>query len=181
VIFLHGLESGPGGAKALWLKERYGALTPDLQTGEVIRRREQALKEGKIIPGGHPELAKVLSGPLSRAREALSPAPDLVLGSSFGGALLLALLNEGLWTGPSLFLAGAGLRLTPYTSLPEGTRAILIHGRDDDVVPPQDSRALAATGGPQVQLWEVGDGHRLQSTLEDGTLDLAIQWLLTAR
>ena len=28
--------------------------------------------------------------------------PDIVVGSSFGGGILLRLVTEGLWTGPSL-------------------------------------------------------------------------------
>ena len=141
VLFLHGLESGPGGHKARWFAAHCGGITPTLSTVSV----EAAVADAKAAIYGY--------------------APDIVVGSSFGGAVLLSLLNEGVWRGPCLFLAQAGLRMTPWRTLPAGTRAILVHGRGDDIVPVEDSEALATTGGDGVRLVIVEDGHRLMSVL----------------
>jgi dipeptidyl aminopeptidase/acylaminoacyl peptidase len=63
--------------------------------------------------------------------------------------------------------------------LPQGTRAILLHGTADDVVPIEGSRTLASNSGSSVVLWEIDGGdHRLNSTLEDGTLARAIEAVL---
>jgi alpha-beta hydrolase superfamily lysophospholipase len=157
ILFLHGKESGPTGSKARWLAERYGAVTPSIDTS-------------------HFETA------VAQARDAVTrEKPDLVIGSSYGGALLLRLLHDGVWRGPSLFLAQAGVRLDVAATLPKGTRAILVHGDADDVVPVEGSRILAASGGPGVELWELkGGDHRLLHTLEDGTLARAVETLLDA-
>jgi pimeloyl-ACP methyl ester carboxylesterase len=178
MIFLHGLESSPEGSKSVYLRQRHGARVPALDNRAAIASLNRALAQGRRWEHGAPDLTQAMALPLEQARAALEPDTRLVVGSSFGGALLLQLMHEGAWTGPALFLAGAGVKLTPHRRLPEGARAVLIHGRQDDVVPLADARTLAATGGAQVQLWEVGDGHRLQSILTDGTLDAAIRWLL---
>ena len=39
--------------------------------------------------------------------------PDVLIGSSFGGAVAVALLNQGDWSGPTLLLAQAALRIDP--------------------------------------------------------------------
>jgi pimeloyl-ACP methyl ester carboxylesterase len=155
VLFLHGLESNPTGSKAMWLKSHFDAYVPALDTS-------------------------TFAGALTQAREAVRAAkPKVVVGSSFGGALLLALVREGAWTGPCVFLAQAAQKLGAGDALPEGTRAVLLHADDDDVVPLEDSVALAATGGPGVRLIVVpGGGHRLSSTLEDGTLEAVIREIL---
>ena len=155
ILFLHGLESSPSGLKARWLAEHYQAWTPALTTGDwslALAQARAGIQEWK---------------------------PDLLIGSSFGGALLLALLLEGSWQGPCIFIAQAGVRLGVGQALPSGTRAILLHGTEDAVVPLEGSRLLAASGGEGVELWEIpGGDHRLEGCLMDGTLDRAIQRVL---
>ncbi len=155
ILFLHGLESGPGGKKSRWLAERYGGCTPQLTTGDFLLALQQA-------------------------REAIAALqPELVIGSSYGGALLLVLMQEGTWRGPALFLAQAGVKFGFPAELPAGSRAILIHSADDEVVPIAGSEALAAGGGPGVELIRVeGKGHRLEACVTDGTLEGAIARLL---
>lgn len=182
LVFLHGLESRtddrgvPNGGKASYLSERYRASLPALDTRKAIEARD-ALPDPERWEHPYPGYDAAFQRPLARAREAIGPQTRLVIGSSFGGAVLLRLLHEGGWTGPSIFMAGAGLKLTPHRTLPAGVRCLLIHGRHDDVVPLADARALAATS-PDAELWEIDDGHRLASTLLDGTLDRAIAWAL---
>src|SRR5205814_184919 len=80
--------------------------------------------------------------------------PDVVVGSSFGAAVAVALLHDrgrGAWRGPTVLLAQAALRLPelgPRARLPEGVPVWIVHGTRDELVPIDDSRALAATGTP---------------------------------
>ncbi len=179
---MHGLESGPQASKAQYLAKRWGADTADLDTTRAIRSMQAALANGLPWTFEAPDIEEAFRVPLQRAEEALQSASkkprSLLIGSSFGGAVLVRLASQGLWNGPSLLLASAATRLTGIGKLPKGHRAILLHGRHDDIVPLQDSRDFAQASGDLVQLWEVGDGHRLASTLQDGTLDAAIALLL---
>ena len=147
VLFIHGLVSSPQGTKARYLAERFQALTPAMNTGDFAACLEQQ-------------------------REAIASfQPDVVVGSSFGGAVLYSLLRSGVWRGPSLFLAQAALKLDPHASLPAGVPVLLVHGTGDDVIPIAHSRRLAATGDPgHVRLLEVDDGHRLLSLVESDRL-----------
>ncbi|MDH3588188.1 MAG: hypothetical protein OEQ74_02165, partial [Gammaproteobacteria bacterium] len=73
VQFIHGLEGSPYGIKSQQLKQEFDALTPEMDTSDFeacIRLQSDAI---------------------------VSFAPDLLVGSSFGGAVALALLQQGLW------------------------------------------------------------------------------------
>lgn len=156
VLFLHGLESNPNGNKARWLASRYLGYAPALTT----RQFPTALEEARAA---------------IRAR-----APAVVVGSSFGGALLLALVSAGDWRGPSVFVAQAGIKIGIADRLPEGSRAILIHGTADDVVGFEGSERLAASIPSGADLWPVeGGDHRLDVVLADGTLGRAVDTLLS--
>ena len=180
VVFLHGLESAvdadlvPCGGKATFLREHHGAALVPLDTRAAV---EAAGRAGAGWSWPFPEYEAAFRVPLARARAAIGPDTRLVIGSSFGGAVLLRLLVEGGWAGPSLLLAGAGPKLTPHRALPAGVPALLVHGVHDDVVPIDDSRALAVSSATAT-LWEVDDGHRLGTILHDGTLARAIAHLI---
>jgi fermentation-respiration switch protein FrsA (DUF1100 family) len=163
VVFLHGLESGPQGSKARWLAERYGAVTP-------------------VLGCSAPLQPHMVTDALAVAREAVrAQRPDLIVGSSFGGAVAVRLLREGAYRGPVVLIAPAARKITGDEALPDGTRAAILHGDADDVVPYADSVALAQTGGPGVRLHTVvGGDHRLNVILDDGTLCATIDALLSA-
>jgi len=154
-IFFHGREGrGNKGRKATWLRENYGAVTPSYDTSE-------------------------LAVALVTAREVLrANPPSVIIGSSFGGAVLLSLIQEGLWSGPSIFLAQAGGNFGVELRLPEALPAILIHGLNDDIVPIEASRELASSSpSDTAQLFEIDDGHRLGSIMPSGLLKLALKSL----
>lgn len=147
VLFMHGLESSPRGDKAVYLARHFEALTPAMNTGDF-----QAC--------------------LAQQTAAIAAfAPDVVVGSSFGGALAVVLLAQGAWTGPTLLLAQASARFDPTLRLPADVPVLLVHGTRDDVVDIEGSRRLARTGTPaRVRLLEVDDGHRLQTLIADDRL-----------
>jgi len=183
VVYLHGLESSPDGAKGQWIQDRLGGMGVDLDTSVARQVLSAVRSTGRSLDLEGAEMQRAFAVPMERARARLAaePAPQLLVGSSFGGAVLLKLMDEGSWRGPALFLACAGVSLTPIRALPEGSRALLIHCPEDDTVPVQGSRLLAATGGRDVQLLEVSEGeepHRLPGVLRNGILDAAVAWLL---
>jgi hypothetical protein len=147
VLFIHGLESNPQGTKAVFLARHFDALTPAMNTGD--------------FPGA-----------LATQREAIASfRPDLVVGSSFGGALAVALLEQGDWRGPTVLLAPAAAKVGLSNRLPEGVAVTIVHGVRDAIIPVEDSKALAATGTPAlVRYLEVDDEHRLQSLVDSGQL-----------
>jgi hypothetical protein len=150
-IFFHGREGTNQGRKARWLAREYGACTPGYETN-------------------------YLSSAMHVARQVLKDhQPTAIVGSSFGGAVLLNLIQAGLWKGPSVFLAQAGIKFGLPVEFPLDVPAVFIHGTRDDIVSIEDSRALADCGG--MPLIEVDDDHRLGSIRESGVLAEALSSL----
>ncbi len=147
VQFVHGLEGSPRGAKARLFAEHFEALTPSMDTSDFAA------------------CVEVQARALGRFR------PDVLVGSSFGAAVVVELLRRGDWRGPTLLLAQAALRRDPGARLPEGVPVWIVHGRGDELVDPADSRALARTGSPElVRLIEVDDDHSLHRMVASGDL-----------
>ena len=138
VQFIHGLEGSPKGNKARLLATAFDTRAPGMDTSDFNA------------------CVNVQADCIAAFR------PDVVVGSSFGGAVAVALLQRGLWRGPTLLLAQAGLRFGLPPTLPAGVPVWLVHGLRDDVIDPEDSRRLAAAGDPaSVRLIEIDDDHRL--------------------
>jgi predicted esterase YcpF (UPF0227 family) len=155
VLLLHGLESGPNGNKALFLRDHFAHYCPALDTAPV----RAAMEAGTGIRAA-------TANAIGQAQEALSAfQPDVVVGSSFGGAVLHHLIHEGVWSGPSVLLASAGTKLLGLSGFRhQPKRLVMVHGTKDEVVPFEDSRALL-TAAPASVLLAVDDGHRLHSIM----------------
>jgi len=147
VQFIHGLESSPQGAKAQLFARHFDARTPAMDTHDFagsVEVQAAALREF---------------------------APHVLVGSSYGGAVAVALLQRGDWRGPTLLLAQAALRRGQPAWLPTGVTVWLVHGTRDEIIDPEDSRVLARSGSAErVRLLEVDDVHALHTTVEDGRL-----------
>ena len=147
VQFIHGLEGSPADNKARALAAEFETATPAMDTSNF-------------------EACVALHAETVRRFE-----PDVLVGSSFGGAVALALLQREQWSGPTLLLAQAGLRQGLRAKIPPGLRVWLVHARGDDVVPVADSRRLARSGTPGfVRLFEVDDDHALHAFVTSGRL-----------
>ncbi len=147
VQFIHGLEGSPSGFKARFLAEHFDACTPAMDTSEFLDCVAQ------------------------QARELENFQPDVLVGSSFGGAVAVELLQRGVWTGPTLLLAQASSKFQGDPRLPEGVPVVLVHGIRDDVIDPRGSRELARTGTPAlVRLHVVDDTHGLGELVRSGRL-----------
>jgi hypothetical protein len=95
VQFIHGLEGSPQGNKARLLARHFETLTLAMDTSDF-----EACVE-------------VQTDALATFR------PDLLVGSSFGAAVAVELLQRGLWRGATLLLAQAALRRGARARTPE--------------------------------------------------------------
>ncbi len=158
VLFIHGLESSPQSTKAGILAEHFVSLTPGMQTDDFeacVAQQHRAIEEFE---------------------------PDVLVASSFGGAVAVALLQRGLWRGATLLLAQAALRRGQACELPEDVVIWLVHGIHDEIVDPEDSRRLASSGSPElVRLIEVDDDHVLKASVGDGSLVRWVREIAAAR
>jgi predicted esterase len=147
VTFVHGLEGHPQGTKARFLAEHFDTLTPAIDTRSFTNALETV------------------------AESLRTRRPDVLVGSSFGGAVALALLQRGDFTGPTLLLAPAARAFGVELAIPDGVRVCIAHGTRDELIDLADSRALAGTGTPGlVELLEIDDGHRLGALVDSGRL-----------
>lgn len=98
---------------------------------------------------------------------------DIVVGSSFGGAVGLALLQRALWSGPTVLLCPAHQLVAQRAMMPvpAGLAAlpnlitahvVVVHGRQDDIVPVAHSQTLVGESSSTLVL--VDDDHRLTAT-----------------
>lgn len=159
IIFAHGLEGSPNGAKVQAL--RAAGLVVDAPDGQglVLADRLPALREaihrhGQRAPGERLVLAGSSYGGLAAAWLARE------LGPRIDGLLLLA---------PALHHSEAPVHDASALCPPEGIPTVIIHGLRDDVVPIGASRAYLAAGraaGAPVTLLEVDDDHGLHGSLD---------------
>jgi predicted esterase len=147
VQFAHGLESSPQGNKARLLAAHFHTETPAMDTRDFE------------------SCVALHAGTLRRFQ------PDVLVGSSFGGAVAVTLLERGLYRGPTLLLAQAAVKYRPSARLPAEVRVVLVHAAQDEVVPFEGSRLLAATGSPGcIELIACDDNHALSRLVERGEL-----------
>jgi predicted esterase len=157
IQFVHGLEGSPQGRKARLFDNHFIARTPWMDTRDFdacVRQQAQVLSDFR---------------------------PDLLAGSSFGGAVVIALLEKGLWNGPTMLLAPAAFWYNANARLPEHVPITIVHGQNDTVINIEDSRKLAMTGTRGlVRLFEVDDAHDLGGLVDSGQLVTmvreAFQW-----
>ncbi len=211
VLFVHGLESGPQGKKARVLRDAgFDVVAESMPCSQRSMLKAPstialfALATLTMIVG----MRLGILGALTSALLVLASAPfglrwviarafqksvavqeralqqhaiDVVLGSSYGGAVALELLHRGVWNGPTVLLCPAHQlvakrsgRALPSTSL--GSHVCVVHGNRDETVPISDSRALVQ--GAAATLIEVDDDHRLSKS---ATPEHLAQWIGIAR
>ena len=134
VLFLHGFGSDPNGIRPTTLREHgFDVLHPALPDGdyaESVHIAQRAFDQG---------------------------GPDVVVGSSRGGAVALQIETGQI---PLVLIAPAWRHWEPAATV--GPTTHILHSQHDDVIPIADSRELLRRSGlPESQLTVVGEGHKM--------------------
>jgi len=142
-VFIHGLESSSRGTKGVFFRERYPDMIIEDYGGPLEERMEK------------------LNGLLAGRRDLL------LVGSSFGGlmAAIYACENEprvrqAVLLAPALHVPDFSRFLGRRVRIP----VLLVHGKDDDVVPPAAVKAIAETVFENLDYRLVDDDHSLHVT-----------------
>lgn len=163
VMYLHGLEGDANGTKGLYCQTQYGAVAPQMPATleSLMRSRKDCIKTCYQI-----------------AKEAvLTHKPNIIIGSSFGGGITMALMQHGVHKGKAVLLAPAGVKYGLPTLIPQGNRVVIIHDPTDDIVPFKDSVRIYGDNildGCDVKIIKTDGGHRLINLTTDGLLDRVV-------
>ena len=134
ILFLHGWTSVPGGRKPTFLKEHgHEVINPALPDDDF----DESVRIAEAEYEQH--------------------QPDAIVGSSRGGAVAV---NMEARDTPLVLLCPAWKNWGNAKTVKPNT--LILHSRQDDVIPFADSEELIANSGlPPEALIEVGDDHRL--------------------
>jgi pimeloyl-ACP methyl ester carboxylesterase len=237
VLFVHGLESRPGGTKTRLLRAAgFDVVAPDLEMGLLTLRRKHALLRellrlpevvacvgASLITGAMTALAgsvqttsgvglvfirwllvrrkaltaaalrRSFDASLRRVTETISTtSADVLVGSSWGGAVAAEAVARGAWAGPTILLAPALGKVREWTRASEFDESVkrireraslipimIFHDPTDETIPFAHSAALAE--GTSIDLRAVSaGGHRLLGLIERGELAAAINELVSS-
>ena len=134
LLFLHGWTSVPGGVKPTFLKDHgHTVINPALDDDNF----DAAVRTTQAEFDQH--------------------QPDVIVGSSRGGAVAMNIDSKDT---PLVLLCPAWKNWGTATTVKPNT--IILHSRQDEVIPFADSEELRANSGlPPEALIEVGNDHRL--------------------
>ena len=142
-IFIHGLESGNQGIKAVFFREKYpDMLTPNF-TGDLPERMEK--------------LTKILSG----------ESGIRMVGSSFGGLMASIFSMENESRVDRLILLAPAINLIWFTEYQTKEIEIpvhIYHGINDDVIPLKAVEKIAGKCFKNLTFHKVEDDHMLHNT-----------------
>jgi len=196
VLFCHGLESGPGGFKPRALRSQGATVTaPDMAMSLWNPTKRNSVVLGLLSPRAMLTRwpSQWIGGALADSfeacvdvqhtalRDAGPAAFDVLIGSSWGGAVAAALIAEGAWTGPAVMLCPALSELRRHgaieaivdqiAALPAERKAqcLIVHGDADETIPVADSVKLCAATGIELEVIE-GGNHGMGSVAADGRL-----------
>ena len=177
VLFLHGLEGSPNGQKAKYLKEKWGALCPPMRTDLI---RELNIKKGQRNWSNidSQEIESALEPVMEDALDAINYLkPDIVVGSSMGGAILMKLIfNQAIDINvcSPIFLAPAIKELVrPLEEIPTMKNSVWVLGEVDRIVENSSNIKLCKSCNGNL-VFSPNDNHRLSIALNSGLIDAAI-------
>jgi len=134
ILFLHGWTSVPGGRKPTYLKDHgHDVANPALPDEDF----DEAVRIAQEEFDTH--------------------RPDVIVGSSRGGAVAMNIESDDT---PLVLLCPAWKKWGTATAVKKNTT--ILHSKQDDVIPFQDSEELVTNSGlPPSALIEIGSEHRL--------------------
>lgn len=134
ILFLHGWHSVPGGVKPTYLREHgHTVIDPAIDDNDF----DTAVRTAQEAFDQH--------------------EPNVVVGSSRGGAVAMNINSQGT---PLVLLCPAWKNWGTVSILK--ANSVILHSRDDDVIPLADSEELVVRSQlPPETLIEVGSDHRL--------------------
>ena len=134
ILFLHGWHSVPGGVKPTYLKNAgHEVINSALDDDDF----DLAIRTAQAEYHQH--------------------QPDVIVGSSRGGAVAMNMKSGDT---PLVLLCPAWKNWGSATTVKPNS--VILHSRQDDVIPFADSEELVANSGlPPETLIEVGNDHRL--------------------
>jgi len=232
VLFMHGLESGPRGAKSRQISDKFETciappMTPHtrrltkISINNPIFMKELALISGSLISiigvasifwSQSQKIIGVLSCLaicfatyklgrkifndtvrdvietciLLQANAIKEFQPDVVVGSSYGGGIATFCVMRGIWNGPTILLAPAGIWISRLCQLvqdseiriPQDHWVHIVHGSKDTTIPLEHSQLLMknSANNMNLKLSVVDDDHRLNKVCQDHLAE----WILHA-
>ena len=199
VIYAHGFEGRPDGAKAQYLGNELGfqVVAPTMyglgwsfhdQVQVVLKALDEHPNAHRVVGSsmGGFAVAVALSQRTSRQAKCVLMAPAIGIHASWARALGDSAMESWANSG---FLAHAHASAGREVQLPYelwtqcrdaakvviGHPCVIIHGRADDIVPFSNSEALAARSPGVITLLATDDEHRLSHSL--GSLKTALNYL----
>lgn len=159
VVFSHGKESGPWGAKITAMAAVVRELDLAVESVDYRGMDDPALRVRKLI-----EVGAGLEQPL------------VLVGSSMGGHVSAAaagrLKPRGMFLlAPAFYMAG----YEQYTPQDVACPTAIVHGWSDDIVPVQN--AIRWAGEHRATLHVLDSGHRLEDQIE--AIGALLRWFLT--
>jgi len=150
VLFLHGLESQPGGFKPRYLKEKgYRVFNPWIQKSSF----EESVKIAQ--------------------HKVDTESPDVIVGSSRGGTVAMCIEPRGA---KLVLIAPAWKRFNlPHRVMTVKSECVILHSEADDVVSIDDSIQLTELDG--TTLIKAGEDHRMNDTDALEALLDAVKWV----
>jgi len=99
--------------------------------------------------------------------------PNIVVGSSYGGALASLSMLHGDWKGPTVLLAPATATLARLWGVdfsactwPEASRVLIVHSEEDTLVPFEDGLWMHARIPNATFIPVTGDNHKLDALMD---------------
>jgi pimeloyl-ACP methyl ester carboxylesterase len=147
IIYLHGSDSSSQSGKARQFAQKFpGMVTPDF-TGSFEERMQQLLP----ILGDQKEW--------------------VIIGSSYGGLMGTVFTCENPTQVRKLILLAPALLRDPFGAYlnlkPVSVPTIIIHGTEDEVVPPKPVLEIAEELFTKLEYISVVDGHRLHKAFDE--------------
>ena len=146
LIYLHGLESTSQSGKA----RQFAQLFPGMKTPDFKGSFEERMQQLHPILGNQKEWT--------------------IIGSSYGGLMGAVFTCRHPEQVRKLVLLAPALMLTEFTSehfAPVDVPTVLVHGMQDDIVPPQEVLEISRDVFMNLIYITVEDDHRLHKAFEE--------------